>query len=160
MPALTERNIVIAFDRDILLHLDIVDTFENGESVPHTCYTHFLQILMLQGHKGLADNLVLCGGVSVCQTRLLETGTIPRNTSAYCPSPRLPTKSAHSSGVHSVMIVSGRWSPLLSFPYVVGVCSFEESPSDSEGEPSSSVARAGELAWTLRSYSSSASDSG
>jgi hypothetical protein len=43
---------------------------------------------------------------------------------------------------------------------VVGVCSFEDGPSESEGEASSSVARTGELSCTLRSYSSSASDSG
>lgn len=68
-------------------------------------------------------------------------------------------KSAHSSAVHSEMMVSGSRSALLRWPYVVGVCSVEERPSESVGEISESVARTGELVCRLRSYSSSASDS-
>ena len=69
-------------------------------------------------------------------------------------------KSAHSSAFHSDIIVSGNLSPLLRAPYVVGVCSLEDRPSEVVGEASESVARTGELSWRLLSYSSSASDSG
>ena len=68
-------------------------------------------------------------------------------------------KSAHSSAVHSDIIVSGNLSALFRWPYVVGVCSVEERPSESVGEISESVARTGEPVWRLLSYSSSASDS-
>jgi hypothetical protein len=56
------------------------------------------------------------------------------------------------------MIVSGNLSPLLRTPYVVGVCSFEERPSESVGDASEPWPT-GELALMLRSYSSSASAS-
>lgn len=75
-------------------------------------------------------------------------------------------KSAHSSAVHSVMMVSGSLSALLRppWPYVVGVCSADvvwpaEEISESIGDVS--LSPTGE--WSpcmLRSYSSSASDSG
>lgn len=54
------------------------------------------------------------------------------------------------------MMASGKESMMPWLPYVVGVCSLEERPSES----SESLARTGELLCTLLSYSSSASDSG
>lgn len=86
----------------------------------------------------------------------MPSRSIPKNWSPYCRSPKLPTKSAQSSAVQSVMIASGKVSPMPWLPYVVGVCSLEERPSES----SESLARTGELLCTLLSYSSSASDSG
>ena len=82
---------------------------------------------------------------------------LPKNWSPYCFSPMMAKKSAHSSCVHSDIIVSGSLSPLLYPPYVVGVCSFEDRPSLSVGEVSEPWT--GELALMLLSYSSSASAS-
>ena len=69
----------------------------------------------------------------------------------------VPMKSAHSSAVHSAMMVSGSLSALARWAYVVGVCSADVDSSESMGEASESPT--GERSPMLRSYSSSASDS-
>lgn len=81
----------------------------------------------------------------------------PRKCLQYCGNPKLETKSAHSSVVHSVMIVLGELLSASRFPKVVGVCS-AEGGSESVGEVSESVGKCGDV-MTLRSYSSSASES-
>jgi hypothetical protein len=82
---------------------------------------------------------------------------LPMNVSAYCSKPKPDMKSAHCSAVHTVMRPVGE--PLLSLECVkvVGVCSVEGGP-ESVGELSKSGGRVGEV-MTLRSYSSSASES-
>lgn len=64
---------------------------------------------------------------------------------------------AHSSAVHSVIIVRGEDLSPSGNSKVVGVCSVDGGP-ESVGEVSSSVAGIGEVK-RLRSYSSSASAS-
>lgn len=64
---------------------------------------------------------------------------------------------AHSSVVHSVMMVRGEFLSRSGSSKVVGVCSVDGG-SESVGEVSSSVGSMGEV-MRLRSYSSSASDS-
>ena len=81
----------------------------------------------------------------------------PKKCLQYCGNPRLETKSAHSSVVQSVMSVLGEFLSASRLPNVVGVCS-AEGGSESVGEVSESVAKCGEV-MTLRSYSSSASES-
>lgn len=66
-------------------------------------------------------------------------------------------KLAHSSTLHSVIIVLGESLSPSGFSKVVGVCSVDGG-SESVGEVSSSVGIRGEV-MILRSYSSSASES-
>lgn len=63
----------------------------------------------------------------------------------------------HSSAVQSEIIDRGVRGPSLDWPNLVGVGS-EDGISESVGDPSESVCRCGDV-MTLRSYSSSASES-
>jgi hypothetical protein len=78
--------------------------------------------------------------------------------SQYCRSPSVAMNCAHSSAVHSVMIERGKVWSSTELPNVVGVCSLEGG-SESVGEFSESVCSWVGDVMTLRSYSSSASES-
>ena len=87
---------------------------------------HALQVVVMQRHQRLANNVVFYPTVSI-QTETTPTtcpGLVlkgrkaegvhpPMKRSAYCCRPMLPIKSAHSSTVHSVMMVSGNLSALV-----------------------------------------------
>lgn len=73
----------------------------------------------------------------------------------YCLKFNVETNCAHSSGVHSVIIVLGKPESSPGMSKVVGVCSFEGG-SDEVSE--SVCSWVGEV-MTLLSYSSSASES-
>lgn len=118
---------------------------------------HLFQLLMLERDQSLSDNLVLYTEIRQDLRNTNSIATLPVKSDRYCRSPRLATKSAHSSAVHSVMIVRGGTYSSRSCPYVVGVCSVDRE-SVSVGEASESVGSCGDAA-TLRSYSSSASES-
>ena len=86
-----------------------------------------------------------------------SVANVPKKLEQYCGRPRPLMKPAHSSAVHSVMMVRGEEESPSMCPKVVGVFSVEGG-SDSVWEVSSSVATVGEVI-KLRSYSSSASES-
>ena len=76
--------------------------------------------------------------------------------SQYCLRLKLATNCAQSSGAHSVIIVRGRFCSSPGRSKVVGVCSLEGASEEvSESVICSCVGEA----TTLRSYSSSASES-
>lgn len=81
----------------------------------------------------------------------------PTKESAYCGRPNDEMKSAHCSALHSVIRPLGEALSLPECENVVGVCSVDND-SESVGEDSKSGGRVGEVI-TLRSYSSSASES-
>ena len=78
---------------------------------------HALEIVMKQGHQSFADDFVFFAVKLALVARApLETELLPYlpiNRSAYWERPILLIKSAHSSTVHSEMMVSGRRSALL-----------------------------------------------
>ena len=109
---------MIALYGNVLGLLHIVDALENGQSMADTRNPHGFQVIVQQSYQGLADNLVFCQP-SVSQSArsgMLLDFHPPRKRSEYCSKPMVATKSAHSSAVHSVMIVSGRRSALLRWP--------------------------------------------
>ena len=56
---------MVTLDGNVLLDLDVVDAFEDRESMSHTRHSHLLQIIMLQRYQCLANNLIFCP--SQCQ---------------------------------------------------------------------------------------------
>jgi hypothetical protein len=104
---------VVALDGNVLLDLDIIYALENGEAMSNTGHPHLLQIVMLQCYQCLANNFIFCSSQCQLELSLEAREVIPRNWSPYCRNPKVLTKSAHSSAVHSVIIVSGSRSPEL-----------------------------------------------
>jgi hypothetical protein len=113
---LTKGHVVVALYRDILSLFHIVYALKDGETMSHTGDAHALQVIVMQRHQSLADDFIFCGHDCVSpQGALLErelSGDVPTKRSAYCVRPMLPMKSAHSSAVHSVTMVSGSRSAL------------------------------------------------
>jgi hypothetical protein len=86
----------------------------------------------------------------------LDIHGVPRNRVAYCGRDNAEMKSAHCSALQLVIRPLGETPSLTECVNVVGVCSVERD-SESVGEASNSAGRVGDM--TLRSYSSSASES-
>ena len=103
-------------------------------------YAHLLQLVMFESNEGFPNYLVLYHLDVSIACSLSITPHAPRKSLQYCDSPRLETKSAHSSVVHSVMMVRGELLSASKFPKVVGVCS-ADGGSESVGEVSESVGR-------------------
>jgi hypothetical protein len=61
----TQRAIVIAFYRHVLLDFYVVDILQNCQSMANTRNSHLLQIIMLQRDQCLPHDLVFCVG-SAC----------------------------------------------------------------------------------------------
>jgi len=106
---------MVGLDRDVLGLFDVKHRLEYGQPVPDTADAHCLEVFMLQGDEGLADNFVFLS--EACQSALRVNQSVagvcsPMKMSAYCCRPMLAMKSAHSSAVHSDMMVSGRRSAL------------------------------------------------
>lgn len=81
----------------------------------------------------------------------------PRNEPQYWSRPNDVKNSTQSSAVQSETSPRGVRGPSLGGPNLVGVFS-DDGISESVGEASESVGRCGDV-MTLRSYSSSASES-
>lgn len=107
---------MVALDGHILRNLHIVDTLEDSQAMTDTVDAHRLKIVMQQCNEGLADDLVLCAAVSLTGELLtdrLKSRHKPINLFEYCSNPMVAMKSAHSSTVHSDMMVSGSLSALV-----------------------------------------------
>jgi hypothetical protein len=51
---------MVAFYGDVLRLLNIVDALQYGQTVADTSNSHLLEIIMLEGNQGFADDLVFC----------------------------------------------------------------------------------------------------
>lgn len=49
---------MVAFDRNLLCLFDLVDALQNRQTVADTGNSHLLQIVVLQGDKSLANNVI------------------------------------------------------------------------------------------------------
>lgn len=51
---------MIALHGYVLGLLHIVNALQDGKSMSHARNAHALQVIVVQGHQGLSDNLILC----------------------------------------------------------------------------------------------------
>lgn len=117
---------MVGFDRYVLRLFDVKHGLKDGESVPDAEKSHRLEVFMLQSNKGLANNLVFYKQTHdlsaflriiplhhhILTHGIVTVRCLPMKISAYCCSPMLAIKSAHSSAFHSEIIVSGKRSAL------------------------------------------------
>ena len=113
--SLTQRHVVVVLYRYILGFLDVVDALQNSKAMADTADAHLLQVFVQERHQGLADDVVLWGERRSAGRKdwMAEGHYKPINLSEYCCKPMVAMKSAHSSTVHSEMMVSGSLSPLV-----------------------------------------------
>ncbi len=52
---------MVRVNGNFLLDLDIVNPFQDRETMAHAHDGHFFQLFMSQGHQGLTDDFILCG---------------------------------------------------------------------------------------------------
>ncbi len=107
---------MIALNGHILRNLDIVDALENGQAMADAVDAHRLEIIVQQRNESLANDLVFCVLLSLTCRLLTDSsplGHLPINLLEYCSNPIVAMKSAHSSAVHSDIMVSGSLSALV-----------------------------------------------
>jgi hypothetical protein len=97
---------------NVLFHFGFVDTFEDGQSMSNAGNAHLFQLIMLQSDESLPDNFVFwCIEKPRSEQRLRENrhanSNTPKKEARYWRRPNPATKSAHSSAVHSVIMVRG-----------------------------------------------------
>lgn len=85
---------MVAFDGNILGLLDIIDTFQNGQSMANAGNAHAFQVIMLEGYQRFADDLVLCIDPSVFQFGLTHQH-IRRKLTDECITILLQTNGAN-----------------------------------------------------------------
>lgn len=57
---------MVTFHSNILCLLHIVNALENAKSVSNTGDAHALQIIVVERHQSLSNNLVLCNRIITC----------------------------------------------------------------------------------------------
>ena len=56
---------MISIQRDILFDLDLVDAFQDGQTMAHAGDAHFFQLVVFEGDEGFAYDFVFCRRLAV-----------------------------------------------------------------------------------------------